>query len=33
MIVKLTKELKAAAMLVEFEHAAYLRDRIKEVEK
>ncbi len=33
MIEKLTKEMKAAAKLLEFEHAAYLRDRIKELEK
>ena len=33
MIDKLTKEMKAAAKLLEFEHAAYLRDRIKELEK
>lgn len=31
MIEKLTKEMKAAAKLLEFEHAAYLRDRIKEL--
>lgn len=29
---KLKKEMKAAAKLLEFEHAAYLRDRIKELE-
>ncbi len=33
MIDKLTKEMKAAAKLLEFEHAAYLRDRIKELQK
>ena len=33
MIEKLTKEMKAAAKLLEFEHAAYLRDRIKELQK
>ena len=33
MIAKLTKEMKAAAKLLEFEHAAYLRDRIKELQK
>ena len=33
LIEKLTKEMKAAAKLLEFEHAAYLRDRIKELEK
>ena len=32
MIRKLTKEMKAAALLLEFEQAAYLRDRIKELE-
>ena len=32
-IEKLTIELKAAAKLLEFEHAAYLRDKIKELEK
>ncbi len=32
LIEKLTKEMKAAAKLLEFEHAAYLRDRIKELE-
>jgi excinuclease ABC subunit B len=31
MIVQLTKEMKAAAKLLEFEHAAWLRDRIKEL--
>lgn len=30
-IQKLKKEMKAAAKLLEFEHAAYLRDRIKEL--
>ena len=29
LIEKLTKEMKAAAKLLEFEHAAYLRDKIK----
>ena len=33
MIEKLTKEMNAAAKLLEFEHAAYLRDKIKELEK
>ena len=33
MIEKLTKEMKAAAKLLEFELAAYLRDKIKELEK
>ena len=32
MIEKLTKEMKAAAKLLEFEHAAYLRDKIKELQ-
>ncbi len=32
MIEKLKKEMKAAAKLLEFEHAAYLRDKIKELE-
>ena len=31
-IEKLKKEMKVAAKLLEFEHAAYLRDRIKELE-
>lgn len=31
LIEKLTKEMKAAARLLEFEHAAYLRDRIKKL--
>ena len=31
MIEQLTKEMKAAAKLLEFEHAAYLRDRIKQL--
>lgn len=31
MIDKLTKEMKAAAKLLEFEHAAYLRDKIKQL--
>ncbi len=30
-IEQLTKEMKAAARLLEFEHAAYLRDRIKKL--
>jgi excinuclease ABC subunit B len=33
MIDKLTKEMKAAAKLLEFEHAAYLRDKIKELQE
>ena len=32
LIAQLTKEMKAAAKLLEFEHAAYLRDRIKELQ-
>ncbi|MDD6489702.1 MAG: excinuclease ABC subunit UvrB [Clostridia bacterium] len=32
MIEQLTKEMKAAAKLLEFEHAAYLRDKIKQLE-
>ena len=32
MIEQLTKEMKAAAKILEFEHAAYLRDRIKELQ-
>ena len=31
LIEQLTKEMKAAAKLLEFEHAAYLRDKIKQV--
>ncbi len=31
-IEKLTKEMKAAAKLLEFEHAAFLRDKIKELQ-
>ncbi len=31
LIEQLTKEMKAAAKLLEFEHAAYLRDKIKEL--
>ncbi len=33
MIVKLTAEMKAAAKILEFEHAAYLRDRIEKLRK
>ena len=29
LIVRLTEEMKAAAKILEFEHAAYLRDKIK----
>ena len=32
LVEKLTKEMKAAAKLLEFEHAAYLRDKIKELQ-
>lgn len=32
LIAQLTKEMKAAAKLLEFEHAAYLRDRIKQLQ-
>ena len=32
LIEQLTKEMKAAAKLLEFEHAAYLRDKIKSIE-
>ena len=31
LIARLEKEMKAAAKIMEFEHAAYLRDRIKEL--
>ena len=31
LIVRLTREMKAASKLLEFEHAAYLRDRIKKL--
>ena len=33
MIVRLTAEMKAAAKILEFEHAAYLRDRIEKLRK
>ncbi len=33
LIERLTKEMKEAARLLEFEHAAYLRDRIEKLEK
>ncbi|MDD6220435.1 MAG: excinuclease ABC subunit UvrB [Clostridia bacterium] len=33
MIVRLTAEMKAAAKILEFEHAAYLRDRINKLRK
>ncbi len=33
LIEKLTKEMRAAAKILEFEHAAYLRDRINELQK
>jgi excinuclease ABC subunit B len=32
MIDKLTREMKEAAKMLEFEHAAFLRDKIKELE-
>ena len=32
LIEQYTKEMRAAAKLLEFEHAAYLRDKIKELE-
>ncbi len=32
LVAQLTKEMKAAAKLLEFEHAAYLRDKIKELQ-
>ncbi len=33
MIIKLTAEMKAAAKILEFEHAAYLRDRIEKLRR
>ena len=33
MIVRLTAEMKAAAKILEFEHAAYLRDKIEKLRK
>ena len=33
MIDQLTREMKAAAKLLEFEHAAYLRDRIRKLQE
>ena len=33
LIEQLTKEMKAAAKLLEFEHAAYLRDKIKSLQE
>ena len=33
LIQKYTKEMKAAAKLLEFEHAAYLRDKIKSLQE
>lgn len=33
LISKLKTEMKEAAKLLEFEHAAYLRDKIKELEE
>ena len=32
-IAKLTAEMKNAAQLLEFEHAAYLRDKIKKLKE
>ena len=32
-IEKLTKEMRAAAQLLEFEHAAYLRDKIAKLKE
>ena len=31
LIAKLEKEMRAASKMLEFEHAAYLRDRIKQL--
>jgi excinuclease ABC subunit B len=31
LIAKLTAEMKAAAKILEFEHAAYLRDKIEKI--
>ena len=33
LIVRLTEEMKAAAKILEFEHAAYLRDRIEKLRR
>ena len=33
MIVRLTAEMKSAAKILEFEHAAYLRDRIEKLRR
>ncbi len=33
LIAKLTREMKSAAKMLEFEHAAYLRDRIEQIRK
>ena len=33
LILRLTKEMKEAAKMLEFEHAAYLRDKIEELKK
>ena len=33
LIDQLTKEMRAAAKLLEFEHAAFLRDRIEKLKK
>ena len=31
LIIRLTEEMKAAAKILEFEHAAYLRDKIEKL--
>lgn len=33
MIIRLTAEMKAAAKILEFEHAAYLRDKIEKLKR
>ena len=33
MIVRLTAEMKAAAKILEFEHAAFLRDKIEKLRR
>ena len=33
LIIRLTNEMKNAAKLLEFEHAAYLRDKIKKLKE
>ena len=32
-VIKLTKEMKEAARMLEFEHAAFLRDQIEKISK